>query len=167
MSISYGLIADIVECLIQRCFAYNTRDIRVTIDSVKAWLADDEVSRVVLIGHSQGGIIISLVLDYLFADLPAAYISKLVNPHLCQPITLYSKHFSCNQLFFRMVSRTLTWCHTIEGNLHLCLRCLPLQQSSFPLSWRPTLHRTHRTLLQRIRHGRAVGRAPQYEDGSR
>ncbi|MCJ1467638.1 hypothetical protein MMC07_006263, partial [Pseudocyphellaria aurata] len=74
---SNGLIADVVECLIQRCFAYNTRDIRVTIDYVKACLADPTITKVILIGHSQGGIIISLALDYLFADLPATTISKL------------------------------------------------------------------------------------------
>ncbi|MCJ1265575.1 hypothetical protein MMC22_005455 [Lobaria immixta] len=74
---SYGFIADIVECLIQRCFAYSTRDVRVTIDYVKACLADPTITTVILVGHSQGGIVISLVLDYLFADLPASSILKL------------------------------------------------------------------------------------------
>jgi len=75
---SYGLVADLIECLIQRCFSYRTMDVRVTYDYVKACLADPTVTKVVLIGHSQGGIIISMVLDELFADLPRSTVSKLV-----------------------------------------------------------------------------------------
>ena len=75
---TYGLVADLIECLIQRCFSYRTMDVRVTYDYVKACLIDPTVTKVVLIGHSQGGIIISLVLDELFADLPRSAVSKLV-----------------------------------------------------------------------------------------
>jgi len=74
---SYGLPADLLECLIQRCFAYSGTDVRVTYSYVKATLVDPTVSKVVLIGHSQGGIIISLVIDQLFTELPASCMSKL------------------------------------------------------------------------------------------
>lgn len=74
---SYGLIADLLECVIQRCLAFNSMDVRTTYFSVKPLLTDPTVTKVVLIGHSQGGIIISLVLDHLFAEMPAKNISKL------------------------------------------------------------------------------------------
>ncbi|MCJ1392014.1 hypothetical protein MMC18_004881 [Xylographa bjoerkii] len=74
---TYGLIADLLECLVQRCLAFNTMDVRVAYDYTKACLLDPTVNKVVLIVHSQGGIIASLVLDSLYADLPCAIISKL------------------------------------------------------------------------------------------
>ena len=75
---TYGLVADLLECLVQRCLALNTMDVRVAYDYIKACLLDPTVDKVVLIAHSQGGIIASLVLDSLYADLPCAIISKLV-----------------------------------------------------------------------------------------
>lgn len=47
-------------------------------DYVKACVTDPTVNKLVLIGHSQGGIVISLIIDQLLADIPASYISKLV-----------------------------------------------------------------------------------------
>ena len=44
---------------------------------VKATLVDPTVDKVVLIGHSQGGLIVSLVLDQLFSELPSECMSKL------------------------------------------------------------------------------------------
>lgn len=76
--LSYGLVADLLECLIQRCLSYNTRDTRVAYDYVKACALDPTITKLVLIGHSQGGIVISLVLDQLFADIPPSCVSKLV-----------------------------------------------------------------------------------------
>ena len=66
-----------LECLVQRSFAYKTKDVRVAYSYIKAVLADPTVKKVVLIGHSQGGIIVSLVLDELFAELPTSCMSKL------------------------------------------------------------------------------------------
>ena len=57
-------------------------DSRVTYDYVRACLADPTVNRVVLIAHSQGSIIASLVIDRLFADLPSNIIAKLVGPYV-------------------------------------------------------------------------------------
>ena len=57
---SFGLVADLLECLIQRCFAYKTQDVRTAYLNIKPFLADASVKKVVLIGHSQGGLIISL-----------------------------------------------------------------------------------------------------------
>ena len=75
---TYGLMADILECVIQRCLNYPTEDGRVAYEAVKSNLVDPEVRRVVLIAHSQGCIEASLVLDRLYAEIPAEIISKLV-----------------------------------------------------------------------------------------
>ena len=57
---SFGLVADILECLVQRCYAYKTQDVRIAYLSLKPYLTDAAVKKVVLVGHSQGGLIISL-----------------------------------------------------------------------------------------------------------
>ncbi|MCJ1310765.1 hypothetical protein MMC25_004432 [Agyrium rufum] len=74
---TYGLIADLIECLIQRDLQYNTMDVRVAYDNIKASLADPSVKKVVLIAHSQGGIIASMVLDQLYTELPIETIGKM------------------------------------------------------------------------------------------
>ena len=64
-------------CLIQRAISYHNFGVRSTYAYVKAVLVDPTVTKVVLIGHSQGGIIVSLVIDDLLAQLPARTMSKL------------------------------------------------------------------------------------------
>lgn len=61
---SFGLVADILECLVQRCFAYKTQDVRTAYFGLKPYLKDAAVRKVVLVGHSQGGLIISLGMDF-------------------------------------------------------------------------------------------------------
>ncbi|KAL8689653.1 MAG: hypothetical protein Q9218_004726 [Villophora microphyllina] len=75
---SYGMIGDIIECILQRCLSYRTMDVRVACEIVKGFLMDREAKKVVLIGHSQGGIIVSMVLDQLFPELPNESMAKLV-----------------------------------------------------------------------------------------
>jgi len=53
-------------------------DVRVAYDQVRAYLFDPEVRKVVLIGHSQGGIIISMLIDELLKTLPQGTFSKVV-----------------------------------------------------------------------------------------
>jgi hypothetical protein len=78
---SWGFILDLVECLIQRDFDYTTRDVRAAYAHIKDALLEDQMERVVVIAHSQGGIILSMVLDNLLADLPreckASFITVL------------------------------------------------------------------------------------------
>ena len=74
---SYGIFADLGECLIQRAISYHDFGVRLAYDQLKAFLVDPTVSKVVLIGHSQGGIIASLAIDDLLAQLPARTMSKL------------------------------------------------------------------------------------------
>ena len=70
-------------------------DVRIAYDYVKACLSDPTVNKVVLIGHSQGGIIVSQVLDHLYSNVPLNTVSKLVTtPYLQQinisnPLTIF------------------------------------------------------------------------------
>ncbi|KAL8824305.1 MAG: hypothetical protein Q9170_008201 [Blastenia crenularia] len=74
---SYGMIGDTIECLLQRCLSYNTMDVRVACEVLKAQLVDKEVKKVVLVAHSQGGIIASMVVDYLLAEVGEGLMGKL------------------------------------------------------------------------------------------
>lgn len=64
-------------CLVQRAVSYHDFGTRLTYAYVKAMLVDPTVTKVVLIGHSQGGIIISQTIDDLLTQLPANTMSKL------------------------------------------------------------------------------------------
>lgn len=75
---TYGLFSDILECIIQRCLSYPTRDGRIAYEAVKAGLVDPEVKRMILIAHSQGGIEAALVLDRLLTEVSHDVVSKLV-----------------------------------------------------------------------------------------
>jgi hypothetical protein len=51
--------------------------VRETYTFLKASLLDPSVKKVVLIAHSQGGIIASMALDWLYADLPSSALRSL------------------------------------------------------------------------------------------
>jgi hypothetical protein len=70
LTFSLGFFLDVIECLIQRNFGYNTTDVRVAYVNIKEALLDPSITKVVIIAHSQGGIILSIALDNLLADLP-------------------------------------------------------------------------------------------------
>ncbi|CUS10898.1 unnamed protein product, partial [Tuber aestivum] len=74
---TYGTVFDLLECLIQRCFSYATKDTRVLYDHLKSVLLDNNIQTCVVIAHSQGGIILSTALDSLFADIPSGAFEKL------------------------------------------------------------------------------------------
>ncbi|KAI5818249.1 hypothetical protein BZA77DRAFT_307766 [Pyronema omphalodes] len=112
---SYGVFADLVECIAQRCFFYTTNDIRLTYAHLKKDLMNPRIQRVVAIAHSQGGIILSVALDLLFAELACENLAKLEvytfgcaanhfnNPRRrlagqekAEPIIRYMEHF-CNE----------------------------------------------------------------------
>jgi len=111
----YGLIADLIECIIQRSLGFNTMDVRVAYDYVKACLLDPTVTKTVLIAHSQGGIIASMVMDGLFADLPAGVMSKLVS--------------KAEAVQMRDICKLADLFSTDKGSLHLWKCSLPFQQS--------------------------------------
>ncbi|GFF88042.1 psi-producing oxygenase A [Aspergillus udagawae] len=72
-----GVILDLVECLIQRDLDYKTADIRQGRAQLRAALAASTTKKVVLIVHSQGGIIASSIIDWLYGELSESQIQKL------------------------------------------------------------------------------------------
>ncbi|KAJ5100062.1 hypothetical protein N7532_007063 [Penicillium argentinense] len=102
-----GLVFDLIECLIQRGFAYATGDVRRAYVLLKQELLNPDCHKVVIILHSQGGIEGSLVIDWLLDELPQDLLTKLEvytfgnaanhfnNPRqssFCQPVTRSIRH---------------------------------------------------------------------------
>lgn len=88
---SLGPLMDVLECVVQRCFSINTRDVRFGYKEIRAALEAKNVDKVVLICHSQGGIITSLIVDLL--------LSTVARYHLTNKLEVYtfadaSNHFS-------------------------------------------------------------------------
>lgn len=75
---SYGIIGDMIECLIQRSVGFSTMDVRCTYEYLKEQVLDATVNKIVVIAHSQGGITLSLALDRMFVEMPDQAVSKLV-----------------------------------------------------------------------------------------
>ncbi len=76
-NITYGIVFDLIECLIQRDSCYATADIRTGYHQVKKSLLDEKNKKVVLLLHSQGGIEGGAILDWLLDDLPVHVLGKL------------------------------------------------------------------------------------------
>jgi hypothetical protein len=74
---TYGVLGDLFECIVQRSFGLFTEETRVAYEYVKAYCADPQVKKVVLIAHSQGCIMASQILDQLYVDLPSESVAKL------------------------------------------------------------------------------------------
>ncbi|KAF9118336.1 hypothetical protein BGW39_001263 [Mortierella sp. 14UC] len=74
---TFGFILDLFECIIQRCFGYTTKPARQLYAVMQLELRNPNNRRVVLIAHSQGTIIASLVLDRLLASETPANLRKL------------------------------------------------------------------------------------------
>lgn len=72
-----GIIFDLIECLIQRCFTYATADVREAYPLIKKALLDSDCDKVVLILHSQGGIEGGLVIDWLLDELAQSNLERL------------------------------------------------------------------------------------------
>ena len=74
---TYGILGDLVECILQRAFGFYSAETWQSYGFIKAYCMDPEVTKVVMIGHSQGGIMASQILDELYMDLPSDAVSKL------------------------------------------------------------------------------------------
>jgi len=74
---TWGIIFDTIECLIQRNFSYATPDIRDGYRVVKEALIDPKYKKLVLILHSQGGIVGGMVVDWLLDEIPHDLLQKL------------------------------------------------------------------------------------------
>lgn len=74
---TYGIVFDVIQCLVQRDLSYNTPDVRQAYTCLKALLLNPSTKKVVLVAHSQGGIVASMALDWLYAELPSSALRKL------------------------------------------------------------------------------------------
>ncbi|EAW07157.1 uncharacterized protein ACLA_018610 [Aspergillus clavatus NRRL 1] len=74
---TFGIVFDIIECLIQRNFSYATRDVRNAYAVIKEALLNPQYKKVILILHSQGGIEGGLVVDWLLDELPRELLQDL------------------------------------------------------------------------------------------
>ena len=72
-----GPLLDLMECILQRDVAYATEDVRVGYMECKQRLQRRDIDKVVLMCHSQGGIIASLIVDQLLNDVPHDLLRKL------------------------------------------------------------------------------------------
>ncbi|KZZ93716.1 hypothetical protein AAL_05432 [Moelleriella libera RCEF 2490] len=72
-----GIIFDVIQCLLERCFYYGTIDTRACYALIAGALADDTKKKVVLILHSQGGLEGSIILDWLLSHCSRAHLKKL------------------------------------------------------------------------------------------
>ncbi|KAI0846464.1 hypothetical protein F5Y00DRAFT_271929 [Daldinia vernicosa] len=72
-----GVIFDILEAIVQRCFGYATTDIRLAYKILKDKLYNPQYTTVVFILHSQGGIEGGLVIDWLLQEVPQDLLAKL------------------------------------------------------------------------------------------
>lgn len=65
---TYGIIFDLIQCIVERNFCYATQDIRRSYAVIREKLMEPDYTKIVLILHSQGGIEGSLILDWLLAE---------------------------------------------------------------------------------------------------
>lgn len=72
-----GIIFDLIQCLIERNFAYCTSDVRNAYTQIKSALLDKTHDKVVLILHSQGGIEGALIVDWLLDEIPQSLMQQL------------------------------------------------------------------------------------------
>jgi hypothetical protein len=74
---TYGVLGDLFECIMQRSFNLFTEETRVCYEYVKAYCADPEVKKTIIIAHSQGCIMASQILDQLYVDMPTEAVAKI------------------------------------------------------------------------------------------
>jgi hypothetical protein len=72
-----GIVFDVIECLVQRCFCYATLDIRNAYVKVKEALENRQYNKVIFIIHSQGAIEGSMIVDWLLDEVPRDLLYQL------------------------------------------------------------------------------------------
>ncbi|EFQ33990.1 hypothetical protein CGRA01v4_12481 [Colletotrichum graminicola] len=73
-----GIVFDIIQCLLERCFYFGTSDTRTCYALIAAALSPTEkTDKVVLILHSQGGLEGSIILDWLLSNYPRDTLKKM------------------------------------------------------------------------------------------
>lgn len=114
-----GIIFDVIQCLIQRNFNYATQDVRDCYKIVKETLYQPNLTKVVFILHSQGGIEGGMIIDWLLQEVPQDLLAKLEvytfgnaanhfnNPHL----HLLSQHAAFTHPARAATTKTTTSVH--------------------------------------------------------
>lgn len=74
---TYGILFDLIQCLIERNFCYATQDIRNGYETIKDNLMLRKYKKVVLVLHSQGGIEGGAIVDWLLDEVPQDVLQKL------------------------------------------------------------------------------------------
>ncbi|KAI9893707.1 MAG: hypothetical protein M1814_005923 [Vezdaea aestivalis] len=74
---THGHLADMMEGIVQRATGDLGASGRVAYDYMKKFALDPAVRKVVVIAHSQGASITSMVLDRLYAELPSKMLGKI------------------------------------------------------------------------------------------
>ncbi|KAK2010221.1 hypothetical protein LZ32DRAFT_588811 [Colletotrichum eremochloae] len=73
-----GIVFDLIQCLLERCFYFGTSDARASYALVAAALSPTENNeKVVLVLHSQGGLQGSLIVDWLLSNYPRDTLKKV------------------------------------------------------------------------------------------
>ncbi|KAJ0163655.1 hypothetical protein CTA2_2630, partial [Colletotrichum tanaceti] len=70
-----GIVFDIIQCLLERCFYFGTTDARQCYAVLAGQMAERE--KIVLILHSQGGLQGSIIVDWLLANYPRETLRKI------------------------------------------------------------------------------------------
>ncbi|KAL1920385.1 uncharacterized protein VTP21DRAFT_762 [Calcarisporiella thermophila] len=75
---TYGFFSDLFESILQRNLDINTDAVKTAANVIYHDLINDKVDDIVLIAHSQGGIIASLVVDLLYKNPHGLHKKKLL-----------------------------------------------------------------------------------------
>ncbi|KAK2036802.1 hypothetical protein LZ31DRAFT_614116 [Colletotrichum somersetense] len=149
-----GIIFDIIQCLIERCFYYGTSDTRTCYALIAGALAERKRKRVILILHSQGGLEGSLILDWLLSHSSRKNLKKLEiytfgnaanhfnNPEMEKGVRAikHIEHFansgdfvaSCGVTYFiEKMSKSPSWGHGWYGHTLKDLSYNPKRLNSF------------------------------------
>ncbi|WWC88252.1 uncharacterized protein L201_003159 [Kwoniella dendrophila CBS 6074] len=74
---TFGIWFDLVECMLQRDLLWNTTDTREGYNIISKYVADASKEKIVLMAHSQGGIIMSSWADQLLSDFSHDQLKKV------------------------------------------------------------------------------------------
>lgn len=73
-----GFIFDLIQCILMRNFLHPTLECAPTLYArIVQALRSESKTKVVVVAHSQGAIITSLVLDQIIVDMDAKYLKKV------------------------------------------------------------------------------------------
>lgn len=97
-NVSYGILWDIVESILQRNFNLDTVSVCDASDIIIYKLNNPDVKKVVLLSHSQGTIIANLTIQRIFLILNNTYTNSLQVKNLMEKLEIYT--FACASRYF-------------------------------------------------------------------